>query len=185
MKHINDIDSKEYERLQAIYRKSQESESVNERNIAAVKFLDKLEAMGMTYEEWLGNNSTEWHIRIRLEHKKLFYHSLWVIFGREYWRNYDHVISARGNIVKTEFMIRGSVQLVAEFRQYYYFHIDNYDQEVDIFMSAYIHAQQMYGPPLGATDDDHQQLTEEQMARAHKVGHMSVAIGKTFKKYIQ
>lgn len=183
MKHINDIDKHEYELLMALYRKSTESESIHEANAFGAKFLDRLDKAGISFDDWTGNKLVEKHIRIKIIHKKLFFHSLWVIFGKEYYKHYEYVYSARGNRVKTEFYVRGPMQLVAEFYQYFLFHCDNFDQEADIFLLAYIHAQDMYGEAFD-TKEESQELSAEMLAKARKVGQLSSAISREFKKYI-
>jgi len=185
MKHINDIDEKKIEQLSALYRKSNESDSIHERNAAGIAFLKYLEKLGLTYDEWLGNKHTMIKLRIKLHHKKLFYHSLWVVFGKAYWENYSFVYSRYGNIVKTEFEVFGPLQLVAEFQQYFAFHSDNYDKESELFMVAYIHAQDMYGPSLrGEEDKPDKPMTPDELQRARAIGHMSQVITKKYKKYI-
>ena len=185
MKHIGDLSYNDIERLTAIYRKSTEAESSHEANVAGSYFLDQLAKLGITYDEWLGNKNVEIRIRIKLAHKQLFLHSLWVIFGNQYHKYYSYVYSARGNRVKTEFFVHGPMQLVAEFRQYFYFHCDNYDQEVAIFQVAYIHAQDMYGEPFPDNGKPEKPMTAEERERAYRAGELSAAIGKNFKKYIE
>jgi hypothetical protein len=185
MKHISDLTKNDIERLTALHRKSMEAASAHEANVAGSFFLAQLDRLGITYDEWLGNKNVEIHIRIKLAHKKLFLHSLWVIFGNQYHKFYSYAYSVRGNRVKTEFFIHGPMQLVAEFRQYFYFHCDNYDQEVEIFQVAYIHAQDMYGEAFPDTGKPDKPMTDAEMEKAHRAGQLSLAIGKNFKKYIE